>query len=58
MVLESSIDEKAFKKMVNKKFEDEYSKKKTREKSIQNIFAKAQDNYNKQIKDAMRALKN
>ena len=58
MVLESSIDEKAFKKMVTKKFEDEYNKKKTREKNIQNIFIKTQDNYNKQIKDAMRALKN
>lgn len=58
MVLESSMDEKAFKKMVTKKFEDEYSKKKTREKNIQNIFMKTQDNYNKQIKDALRALKN
>lgn len=58
MVLESSMDEKAFKKMVTKKFEDEYSKKKTREKNIQNIFLKTQDNYNKQIKDALRALKN
>ena len=53
LVSESSIDEKSFKKMITKKFEDEYTKKKNREKNIQNIFLKAQDNYNKQIKDAL-----
>lgn len=57
MVAESSIDEKNFKKMITKKFEDEYSKKKNREKNIQNTFIKYQDNYNKQVKDALRALK-
>lgn len=57
LVSESSIDEKSFKKMITKKFEDEYTKKKNREKNIQNIFLKAQDNYNKQIKDALRILK-
>lgn len=57
MVLEYSMDEKSFKKMITKKFEEEYNKKKTREKNIQNIFLKTQDNYNKQIKDATRALK-
>lgn len=57
LVSESSIDEKSFKKMITKKFEDEYSKKKNREKNIQNIFLKTQDNYNKQIKDALRILK-
>ena len=57
LVTESSIDEKSFKKMITKKFEDEYTKKKNREKNIQNIFLKAQDNYNKQIKDALRVLK-
>lgn len=57
MVLEYSMDEKSFKKMITKKFEDEYNKKKTREKNIQGIFLKNIDNYNKQVKDAMRALK-
>ena len=57
MVLEYSIDEKTFKKMITKKFEDEYSKKKVREKNIQNVFIKNIDNYNKMVKDAMRALK-
>lgn len=57
LVSESSIDEKSFKKMITKKFEDEYTKKKNREKNIQNIFLKAQDNYNKQMKDALRILK-
>lgn len=58
MVMESSMDEKSFKKMITKKFDDEYTKKKNREKNIQNIFIKSIDNYNKQIKDALRALKN
>ena len=58
MVSESSMDEKSFKKMLTKKFDDEYTKKKNREKNIQNIFIKNIDNYNKQIKDALRALKN
>lgn len=58
MVLETSMDEKSFKKMLTKKFEEEYTKKKNREKSIQNIFIKNIDNYNKQVKDALRALKN
>lgn len=57
MVLESSMDEKSFKKMLSKKFEDEYTKKKNREKKIQDIFTKNIDNYNKQVKDALRALK-
>lgn len=58
MVADSSMDEKSFKKMLSKKFEDEYNKKKNREKNIQNIFSKNIDNYNKQIKDALRSLKN
>lgn len=58
MVLESSMDEKNFKRMLTKKFEDEYAKKKNREKNIQNIFIKNIDNYNKEVKDALRALKN
>lgn len=58
LVLESSMDEKSFKKMLTKKFEEEYTKKKNREKSIQNIFLKNIDSYNKQVKDALRALKN
>lgn len=58
IVLESSMDEKTFKKMITKKFEDEYSKKKKREANIQNTFIKSMDNYNKQVKDALRALKN
>lgn len=57
MVLESSMDEKSFKKLLSKKFEDEYAKKKNREKKIQDIFIKNIDNYNKQVKDALRALK-
>ena len=57
MVLEYSVDEKSFKKMIIKKFEDEYNKKKVREKNIQNVFIKNIDNYNKMVKDAMRALK-
>lgn len=58
MVNDSSMDEKNFKKMLTKKFEEEYNKKKNREKNIQNIFMKSIDNYNKQIKDALRSLKN
>lgn len=58
MVSDSSMDEKNFKKMLSKKFEDAYNKKKNREKSIQNIFSKNIDNYNKQVKDALRSLKN
>ena len=58
MVIDSSMDEKSFKKLITKKFEDEYTKKKNREKNIQNIFFKNIDNYNKQVKDALRALKN
>ncbi len=58
MVDDSSIDEKSFKKMLTKKFEEAYNKKKNREKNIQNIFMKNIDNYNKQIKDALRSLKN
>lgn len=58
MVSDSSMDEKSFKKMLSKKFEDEYNKKKNRERNIQNIFSKNIDNYNKQIKDALRSLKN
>ncbi len=57
LVLTSSIDEKSFKKMLAKKFEDEYNKKKNREQTIQNIFLKTIDDYNKQVKDALRALK-
>lgn len=57
IVAESSMDEKSFKKMLTKKFEGEYLKKKNREKSIQTVFLKTQDNYNKQVKDALRALK-
>lgn len=57
IVAESSMDEKNFKKMLTKKFEGEYLKKKNREKNIQSIFIKTQDNYNKQVKDALRALK-
>lgn len=57
MVLETSMDEKSFKKMLTKKFEEEYEKKKNREKNIQNIFTKSIENYNKQVKDATRALK-
>lgn len=58
LVLESSMDEKSFKKMLSKKFEEEYAKKKNREKKIQDIFIKNIDNYNKQMKDALRAIKN
>lgn len=58
MVVTSSMDEKSFKRMITKKFEDEYNKKKIREQNIQNIFLKSIDNYNKQVKDALRALKN
>lgn len=56
-VEEGSTDEKSFKKMINKIFEEEYAKKKNREKNIQQVFAKSIDNYQKQVKDAIRALK-
>ncbi len=58
MVLNSPWDEKNFKRMLSKKFEEEYNKKKKREKTIQNIFVKNIESYNKQIKDALRAIKN
>ena len=58
MVNDSTMDEKSFKKLITKKFEDEYAKKKNREKNIQGIFIKSCDNYTKQVKDALRALKN
>ncbi len=57
MVNDSTMDEKSFKKLITKKFEDEYNKKKNREKNIQSIFIKSCDNYAKQVKDALRALK-
>ncbi len=57
-VEESSIDEKDFKKMMNKLFEEEYSKKKSREKNIHQIFTKSFDNHQKQVKDALRILRN
>ncbi len=56
-VEESSIDEKSFKKMLNKLFEEEYAKKKNREKNIQQIFIKSFDTYQKQARDAIRSLK-
>lgn len=58
MVTDSTMDQKSFKKMLTRKFDEEYSKKKNREQNIQNIFIKNIDNYNKQMKDAIRALKN
>jgi len=57
LVEESTMDEKTFKKFVNKKFEEEYAKKRNRDKNIQSIFEKSIDNYQKQMKDAIRALK-
>lgn len=57
LVEDSTIDEKSFKKIINKKFEEEYLKKKNREKNIHAIFMKSMDNYQKQVKDAIRALK-
>ena len=57
MVQDTNVNEKNFKRMITKKFEDEYDKKKKREISIQGIFNKTIDNYNKQVKDAIRALK-
>lgn len=57
MVQDTNVNEKSFKKMLTKKFEDEYAKKKKREVSIQGIYNKTIDNYNKQVKDAIRALK-
>lgn len=56
-VEESTVDEKSFKKMLNKLFEEEYAKKKTREKNIQQIFMKSFDTHQKQVKDAIRSLK-
>lgn len=56
-VEESSIDERSFKKLLNKLFEEEYAKKKNREKNIQQIFIKSFDTYQKQAKDAIRSLK-
>lgn len=57
LVEESSIDEKSFKKLLNKLFEEEYAKKKSREKNIAAIFTKSFDTYQKQAKDAIRSLK-
>lgn len=57
LVAESTMDDKTFKKLVNKKFEEAYSKKQSREKNIQSIFNKSIDSYQKQIKDAIRCLK-
>lgn len=57
LVQESSMDDKTFKKIVNKKFEESYSKKQNRERNIQAIFDKSIDTYQKQIKDAIRCLK-
>lgn len=57
LVEDSTMDEKSFKKIINKKFEEEYLKKKNREKNIHAIFIKSMDNYQKQVKDAIRALK-
>lgn len=56
-VEESTVDEKSFKKMINKLFEEEYAKKKNREKNIATIFIKSFDTYQKQAKDAIRSLK-
>lgn len=57
LVEDSTMDDKTFKRIVNKKFEEEYNRKKNREKNIHAIFEKSMDNYQKQIKDAIRALK-
>jgi len=57
LVEEGSMDEKLFKKMVNKKFDEEYAKKRNRDKTIQVIYEKSIDNYQKQTKDALRALR-
>lgn len=57
LVMESTMDDKTFKRLVNKKFEEVYSKKQNREKNIQLIFNKSIDSYQKQIKDAIRCLK-
>ena len=56
-ILESSLDDKTFKKMIQKIFEEEYEKKKNREKNISQIFKKSFDTHQKQVKDAIRALK-
>lgn len=57
IVNESNMDEKNFKKLVNNKFSDELTKKHGREKNIINGFEKSFDNYNKQMKDAIRLFK-
>ncbi len=56
-VEESLIDEKTFKKMIQKLFEEEYAKKKNREKNIAEIFIDSFDDYQKEMKDAIRSLK-
>lgn len=57
LVNESTMDDKTFKRLVNKKFEEEYTKKQNREKNILSIFNKSMDSYQKHIKDAIRCLK-
>lgn len=57
LVNESTMDDKTFKRLVNKKFEEEYTKKQNREKNILSIFNKSMDSYQKQVKDAIRCLK-
>lgn len=57
LVNESTMDDKTFKRLVNKKFEEEYTKKQNREKNILANFNKSIDSYQKQIKDAIRCLK-
>lgn len=57
LVNESTMDDKTFKRLVNKKFEEEYLKKQNREKNILAIFNKSFDSYQKQVKDAIRCLK-
>lgn len=56
-VSDSTMDEKAFKKMILSKFKEAHLKKKNRHKCILNIFERSIDNYNKQIHDAIRILK-
>lgn len=57
LVNESTMDDKTFKRLVNKKFEDEYAKKQNREKNILSVFNKSIDSYQKHVKDAIRCLK-
>ena len=57
LVNESTMDDKTFKRLVNKKFEEEYTKKQNREKNILSIFNESMDSYQKQVKDAIRCLK-